>query len=73
MKSIEKRNFIAGIWHGAFLALGISLTQPTTVISSFVPDLTGSTTWIGGLSTTVLTVASVLPQHFFARRTELLP
>ncbi|NIR67316.1 MAG: MFS transporter, partial [Gammaproteobacteria bacterium] len=70
--SIEKRNFIAGLWHGAFLALGVSLTQPTTVISAFVADLTGSTIWVGGLST-VLTVAGALPQIFIARWIEPRP
>jgi MFS family permease len=61
-----RRNFIAGLWHSAFLALGVSLTQPTTVISAFVADLTDSTVWVGGLST-VLTVAAALPQLFVAR------
>jgi MFS family permease len=61
-----RRNFIGGLWHGAFLALGVSLTQATTVISAFVADLTGSTVWVGGLST-VLTVAAALPQLFVAR------
>jgi len=62
----NRRNFIAGLWHSAFLALGVSLTQPTTVISAFVADLTGSTVWVGGLST-VLTIAAALPQLFIAR------
>jgi hypothetical protein len=62
----ERRNFFGGLWHGAFLALGVALTQPTTVIASFVADLTGSTVWVGGLST-VLTVAAALPQLFVAR------
>lgn len=61
-----RRNFIGGLWHGAFLALGTSLTQPTTVISAFVAELTGSTVWVGGLST-VLTVAAAIPQLFVAR------
>ena len=61
-----RRNFIGGLWHGAFLALGMSLTQPTTVISAFVAELTGSTIWVGGLAT-VLTVAGALPQLFVAR------
>lgn len=61
-----RRNFFGGLWHGAFLALGVSLTQATTVISAFVADLTGSTVWVGGLST-VLTVAAALPQLFVAR------
>ncbi|HIE57726.1 MAG TPA: MFS transporter [Anaerolineales bacterium] len=68
----DRRNFIAGLWHGAFLALGVSLTQPTTVISAFVADLTGSTVWVGGLAT-VLTVAGTLPQIFVARWIEPLP
>ena len=61
-----RRNFIGGLWHGAFLALGMALTQPTTVISAFVAELTGSTIWVGGLAT-VLTVAGALPQLFVAR------
>lgn len=67
-----RRNFYALLWHGAFLALGVSLTQPTTVISAFVADLTGSTVWVGGLST-VLTVAGTLPQLFVARWIEPRP
>lgn len=59
-------NFIGGLWHGAFLALGMSLTQPTMVISAFVADLTGSTIWISGLAT-ILTVTDALPQLFVAR------
>lgn len=61
-----RRNFIGGLWHGAFLALGMALTQPTTIISAFIAGLTGSTIWVGGLAT-VLTVASALPQLFAAR------
>jgi len=71
-QSFNRRNFLGGLWHGAFLALGMALTQPTTVISSFVADLTGSTVWVGGLST-VLTVAGVLPQIFVARWLEPKP
>ena len=70
--SVNRRNFIAGLWHGAFLAMGVSLTQPTTVISAFVADLTGSTVWVGGLST-ALTVAGALPQLFVARWIEPRP
>jgi len=70
--SLNRRNFIGGLWHGAFLALGVSLTQPTTVISAFVADLTGSTVWVGGLST-VLIVAAALPQLFVARWIEHRP
>ena len=69
MTATERRNFFGGLWHGAFLALGMALTQPTTVIASFVAELTGSTVWIGGFST-VLTVAGVLPQIFVARYIE---
>jgi len=69
---IERRNFFGGLWHAAFLALGMALTQPTTVIASFVADLTGSTVWVGGLST-VLMVAGVLPQLFVARWIEPRP
>jgi hypothetical protein len=67
--AIAQRNFIGGLWHGAFLALGMALTQPTTIIAAFVAELTGSTVWVGGLST-VLTVAAALPQLFVARWVE---
>jgi hypothetical protein len=72
LTAIERRNFIAGLWHGAFLAVGLSLTQPTTIISAFVAELTGSAIWVGGLST-VLTVAETLPQIFVARWIEHRP
>jgi MFS family permease len=68
----NQRNFTAGLWHGAFLAMGVSMTDPTTVISSFVVDLTGSTIWVGGLAT-ILTVAGALPQLFVARWVEPRP
>ncbi len=68
----QRRNFLGGLWHGAFLALGVSLTQPTTVISAFIADLTGSTVWVGGLST-VLLIAGALPQIFVARWIEPRP
>ena len=68
----RRRNFVAGLWHGAFLALGVSFTQPTTVISAFVADLTGSTVWVGGLIT-ILSIAGALPQLFVARWIEPRP
>jgi Na+/melibiose symporter-like transporter len=69
LTAAERRNFFGGLWHGAFLALGMALTQPTTVIAAFVAELTGSTVWVGGLLT-VLTVAATLPQLFVARWVE---
>ena len=42
----ERRNFVGGLWHGAFLAVGMALTQPTTVIAAFVAELTGSTAYL---------------------------
>jgi len=71
-KMLSNRNFIGGLWHAAFLAMGVSLTQATTVISAFVADLTGSTVWVGGLST-ILILASALPQLFVARWIEHRP
>ncbi len=68
----ERRNFAGGLWHGAFLALGMALTQPTTVLAAFIADLTGSTVWVGGLST-VLGVADALPKLFVARWLEPRP
>jgi len=50
----------------------MALTRPTIVIASFVAELTGSTVWVGGLST-VLTVAGVLPRLFVARWIEPRP
>lgn len=66
MDSNDKRNFSGGIWHGGVLAIGNSLVRPTTVISALIVQLTGSTIWVGGLST-VLTVAGTIPQIFVAR------
>ncbi len=71
-ESVNRRNFLGGLWHGAFLALGMALTQPTTIISAFVAALTGSTIWVGGLAT-VLTVAGALPQLFVARWMSPIP
>ncbi len=64
-----KRNFFGGLWHGGFLALGNSMTQPQTVLAGFISDLTGSTVWVGGL-TTVLSIAQVIPQVFAPRYIE---
>ena len=50
----------------------MALTQPRTVISAFVADLTGSTFWMSGLST-VLTVAEVFTQFFVSRWIEPRP
>jgi hypothetical protein len=72
MTATERRNFFGGLWHGAFLALGMALTQPTTIIAAFVVELTNSTVWVGGLST-VLTAAAALPQLFVARWIEPRP
>ena len=72
LTAMERRNFISALWHGAFLALGMAFTQPTTVVAAFVADLTGSTVWVGGLAT-VLTVAGALPQLFVARWIESRP
>lgn len=69
---ITRWGFIGGLWHAALLALGMALTQPTTVIAAFVSDLTGSTVWVGGL-TTLLTVAATLPQLLVARWIEPWP
>lgn len=71
-KATLDRNFLALLWHGAFLALGTAFTQPDTVIAALVVELTGSTVWVGGFST-VLAVASALPQLFVARWIEPRP
>ncbi len=67
-----RRNFVGGLWHGAFLAFGYSMTSPDMVIAALVASLTGSTLWVGGLST-VLGVAATLPQIFVARWIEPRP
>jgi len=71
-KIILRRNVFGALRHDGFLAPGMALTQPTTVIAVFVAELTGSTVWVGGL-TTVLTVAGALPQIFVARWIEPRP
>ncbi len=71
-KPLLNRNFLGALWHGAFLALGVAFTQPETVIAAYVAELTGSTVWVGGLST-VLIVANSLPQLFVARWIEPRP
>ncbi len=71
-KSDLRRNFFGGLWHGGFLALGNAMTQPQTVLAGFISDLTGSTVWVGGL-TTVLSIAQVLPQIFAPRYIEPRP
>lgn len=67
-----QRNFLGGQLHGVFLAVGTALTDPSTVIAAFVAQLTGSTAWVGGLST-VLNLATALPQPFAARWIEPRP
>jgi len=71
-KDANNRGFSGLWWHAAWLAVGMALTQPNTVIAGFVADLTGSTLWVGGLST-VLLIASALPQVFIARLIEPRP
>jgi len=68
----RRRNFLGALWHGAFLSLGMSLTQPTTVLSAFIAALPGSDVWVGGLST-VLAAAGVLPEVLVARWIEPRP
>ncbi len=72
MMSLNRRNLLGLLWHSTFLALGMALTQPATVIAAFIADLTGSTLWVGGF-TTLLAVASALPQIFVARLIEPRP
>ncbi len=67
-----RRNLFGALWHGGFLALGTAFTQPNTVLAAFISQLTGSSIWVGGF-TTILTVASVLPQPFVARWIEPRP
>lgn len=63
LTAVERRNLYRALWHGMFLAIGMALTRPTTIIVAFISDLTGSQLWVGGL-TTLLTVAGALPQIF---------
>lgn len=67
-----KRGFIGMWWHGTFLAIATGLAQPSTVIASFINDLTGSTAWVGALST-VLQIAVAVPQLVVARWLESRP
>jgi len=68
---LQPQNFIGGVWHGAFLAIGRSLVDTNTVIAAFVTDLTGSSFWVGGLAA-LLTAAGAVPQVFVARFVEPL-
>ncbi len=62
---LQPINFIGGVWHGAFLAIGMALVDTNTVIPAFISDLTGSPIWVGGLAT-LLAIAGAVPQVFVA-------
>jgi MFS family permease len=68
---LQPANFIGGVWHGAFLAIGRSLVDTNTVIAAFIADLTGSSFWVGGLAA-LLMAAGAVPQVLVARFVEPL-
>ena len=70
--AVVKRSFIGMWWHATFLAIATGLAQPSTVIAAFINDLTGSTAWVGALST-VLQIAVAVPQLAVARWLESRP
>lgn len=70
-EALQPVNFVGGVWHGAFLAIGRSLVDTNTVIAAFIADLTGSSFWVGGLAA-LLTAAGAVPQVFVARFVEPL-
>lgn len=68
---LRRLDFVGGVWHGAFLAVGMTLVDPNAVLPAFIIDLTGSPIWVGGLGT-LLGVAAAVPQLFVARFVEPL-
>jgi hypothetical protein len=68
---LRRADFAGGVWHGAFLAVGMALVDPNAVIPAFVIDLTGSAVWVGGLAA-LLAAAAALPQLLVARYVEPL-
>ncbi|HED11078.1 MAG TPA: MFS transporter [Caldithrix abyssi] len=67
----EKRNIIAGIWHGTFFKFGSAFSQENSILPSFIYSLTGSQILVGLLST-IQRIGVVAPQlllaHFLSRR-----
>jgi MFS family permease len=70
-QSLRPTDFVGGVWHGAFLAIGMALVDPNAVLPAFIIDLTGSPIWVGGLAA-LLAVAAAMPQLFVARLVEPL-
>jgi len=70
-QSLRRADFAGGVWHGAFLSVGMALVDRNAVIPAFVIDLTGSTIWVGGLAA-LLAAAAAVPQLFIARFVEPL-
>ena len=68
---LRRVDFVGGVWHGAFLAVGMTLVDPNAVIPAFVIDLTGSPIWVGGLAA-LLAVSAAAPQLLVARFVEPL-
>ncbi|RMH63097.1 MAG: MFS transporter [Calditrichaeota bacterium] len=67
----EKRNMLAGVWHGTFVKFGTAFSQENSVLPSFIYSLTGSQLLVGLLST-IQRIGVVVPQiflaHFLSRR-----
>ncbi len=67
----EKRNIVAGIWHGTFFKFGAAFSQENSILPSFIYSLTGSRVLVGLLST-IQRIGVVAPQlllaHFLSRR-----
>jgi MFS family permease len=64
-KSTEQRNYIVGVFNGAFTQLGMNLAHPSLVLSVFIRVLGGSNTLIG-LLPTIRFGGWFLPQFFVA-------
>jgi len=66
---LRKRNFILGVLNGAIFRLGLSFTDPNTVLPVFVSLLTSSKIIIGSV-TTIRSFGWFMPQLFVASFTE---
>jgi len=68
-EELSKKNFILGVLNGAIFRLGLSFTDPNTVLPLFVSLLTSSKVLIGSVAT-IRVFGFFMPQIFIASFTE---
>ncbi len=61
----EKRNFLSGLWHGAFFKFGRAFSHENSILPAFIYSLTGSPLLVGLLAT-LRRFGLIAPQLFFA-------